>query len=283
MSRVAIITDSTANIPNELCSQYGIQVVPQVLIWGEETLLEEVDITASQFYERLKASDQLPTTSQATIAAFTKLFSPHVEAGTPILAILISTELSGTIQSAEQAKKEFPGAKIEIVDSRSASMELGFQALAAARAAEEGISFSEVVEIARKAKEHTGVMFVVDTLEYLHRGGRIGGASRLLGTALNLKPLLYVNNGRVESLENIRTKGKALIRLLDLIEERISKGGPPVRIAALHAACPEDGQQLLDRATQRFHPTEAIFSVVGPVVGTHVGPGTVGIAYSTGI
>ena len=160
---------------------------------------------------------------------------------------------------------------------------MGFQALAAARAAEEGISFSEVVEIARKAKEHTGVMFVVDTLEYLHRGGRIGGASRLLGTALNLKPLLYVNNGRVESLENNRTKGKALIRLLDLIEERISKGGPPVRIAALHAACPEDGQQLLDRATQRFHHTEAIFSVVGPVVGTHVGPGTVGIAYSTGI
>ena len=283
MSRVAIITDSTANIPNELCSRYRIQVVPQVLIWGEETLLDEVDITASQFYERLKASDQLPTTSQATIAAFVELFSPQVEAGTPILAILISTELSGTIQSAEQAKKEFPGAKIEIVDSRSASMELGFQALAAARAAEDGKSFSEIVEIARHAKEHTGVMFVVDTLEYLHRGGRIGGASRLLGTALNLKPLLYVNNGRVESLENIRTKGKALIRLLDLIEERISEGGKPIRIAALHAACPEDGQQLLDRATQRFRPTEAILSVVGPVVGTHVGPGTLGIAYCTGI
>ena len=283
MSEIAIITDSTSNIPAELCKQHGIQVVPQVLIWGEETLFEEVDITAAQFYERLQSSDQLPTTSQATIANFIEIFSPHVEAGRPIIAVLISNELSGTIDSATQAKKEFPDAAIEIVDSRSASMELGFQVLAAARAAEAGKSFHEVLEIAKRAKEHTGVMFVVDTLEYLHRGGRIGGASRLLGTALNLKPLLYVNNGRVEPLENIRTKGKALIRLLDLIEERISEGAPPVRIATLHAACPEEGQQLLKKAIQRFHPVEEIFSVVGPVVGTHVGPGTLGIAYCTGI
>jgi DegV family protein with EDD domain len=283
VSEIAIITDSTSNIPAELCKQYDIQVAPQVLIWGEETLFEEVDITADQFYEGLQSSDQLPTTSQATIASFIELFSPHVDAGKPIIAVLISNELSGTIDSAIQAKKEFPDASIEIVDSRSASMELGFQVLAAARAAQAGKPFHEVLEIAKRAKRHTGVMFVVDTLEYLHRGGRIGGASRLLGTALNLKPLLYVNNGRVEPLENIRTKGKALIRLLDLVEERISEGEPPIRIATLHAACPEDGQKLLERAVQRFHPVEEIFSVVGPVVGTHVGPGTLGIAYCTGI
>jgi DegV family protein with EDD domain len=283
VSEIAIITDSTSNIPFQLREQYGIEVVPQVLIWGEETQFDEVDITADQFYERLQTSKQLPKTSQATIASFIEFYTPHVEAGRPILAILISTELSGTIHSAMQAKKEFPDATIEIVDSRSASMELGFQVLAAARAAEAGKSFQEVLQIARSAKEHTGVMFVVDTLEYLHRGGRIGGASRLLGTALNLKPLLYVNNGRVEPLENVRTKNKALIRLLNLIEERISTGGSPVRIAALHAACPEEGQQLLDKALHRFHPVEGIFTVVGPVVGTHVGPGTMGIAYSTGI
>ncbi len=283
MFEIAIITDSTSNIPVELREQYGIQVVPQVLIWGEETLFEEVDISTDQFYERLQSSDQLPTTSQATIASFIEFFKPHVDAGRPILAILISNELSGTIHSATQAKNEFPGAVIEIVDSRSASMELGFQVLAAARAVEAGKSFEEVVEIANKAKEHTGVLFVVDTLEYLHRGGRIGGASRLLGTALNIKPLLYVSDGRVESLENVRTKGKALIRLLNIIEERVSAGEPPIRIAALHAACPEDGQQLLDKALQRFQPVEEILTVVGPVVGTHVGPGTLGIAYCTGI
>jgi DegV family protein with EDD domain len=283
VSEIAIITDSTSNIPVEFREQYGIQVIPQVLIWGEETLFDEVEISADQFYERLRSSGQLPKTSQATIANFIEFYEPHVQAGRPILAILISNELSGTIHSATQAKKEFPGATIEIVDSRSASMELGFQVLAAARAAEVGKSFNEVVEIAKKAKDHTGVMFVVDTLEYLHRGGRIGGASRLLGTALNIKPLLYVNSGRVEPLENVRTKGKALIRLLNLIEERISAGEPPIRIAALHAACPEDGQQLLEKALQRFQPAEGILTVVGPVVGTHVGPGTLGIAYCTGL
>ncbi|OGO17052.1 MAG: hypothetical protein A2Z14_09075, partial [Chloroflexi bacterium RBG_16_48_8] len=208
MPEIAIITDSTSNIPARLCKQYGIQVVPQMLIWGEETLFDEVDITPDQFYERLKSSDELPTTSQATIATFIELFAPHVEMGSQILSILISNELSGTIQSATQAKKEFPNATIEIIDSRSASMELGFQVLAAARAAEAGKSFAEVVEITKRARDNTGVMFVVDTLEYLHRGGRIGGASRLLGTALSLKPLLYVNDGRVEPLENVRTKGK---------------------------------------------------------------------------
>lgn len=282
MSEIAIITDSTSNIPVELCKQYGIQVMPQVLIWGGETLLDEVDITADQFYERLQSSDELPTTSQATIASFIEHFKPHVEQGRPILAILISAELSGTIQSATQAKKEFPDAAIEIVDSRSASMEIGFQVLAAARAAEVGKSFSEVVQIAREAKNNTGVMFVVDTLEYLHRGGRIGGASRFVGTALSLKPLLYINNGRVENLENVRTKKKAVRRLLDLVEEHVS-GKEPVRIAALHAASPLEGQDLLEKALQRIQTVESILTDVSPVVGTHVGPGTVGIAYCSGI
>jgi DegV family protein with EDD domain len=282
MTDIAIITDSTSNIPVELCEQYGIQVMPQVLIWAGETLLDEVDITADQFYERLQSSNELPTTSQATIASFIEHFKPHVEQGRSILAILVSSVLSGTIQSATQAKKEFPGATIEIVDSRSASMELGFQVLAAARAAEDGIPFPEVVQIAREAKDNTGVMFVVDTLEYLHRGGRIGGASRFVGTALSLKPLLYVNNGRVEHLENVRTKKKAVRRLLDLIEERVS-GKESVRIAALHAASPMEVQELLEKTLQRIQTVENVFTVVGPVVGTHVGPGTVGIAYCTGI
>ena len=283
MSDIAIITDSTSNIPLELCEEYGIQVVPQVLIWGEETLFEDVDITADQFYERLQSSEALPTTSQATIAGFIELFTKPVEEGKAILAILISDELSGTIQSATQAKKEFPDARIEIIDSRSASMELGFQALAAARAVKAGKSFEEVIQTAKLAKENTGVMFVVDTLEYLHRGGRIGGASRLLGTALNLKPLLYVHNGRVEPLENVRTKRKAVSRMIHLIEENVLSGEPPYRIAALHAASPVEGQELLDMAMERIKPVEGILTVVGPVVGTHVGPGTVGIAYCTGI
>jgi DegV family protein with EDD domain len=282
MPEIAIITDSTANIPQSLCEQHHIQVAPQVLIWGEETLYDDVDITANEFYDRLQSSDGIPTTSQATAACFIELFDPHVRKGTPILAILISDELSGTIQSAIQAKGEFPQAKIEIIDSRSTAMALGFQALAAARAAEGGKSFQEVLQIAENARQNTGVVFVVDTLEYLHRGGRIGGAARLLGTALSLKPLLHVQGGRVEPLEKVRTKVKASNRMLDVIEERISGKGL-VRISALHAASPDEGAALLEEANQRFNPVESILTVVGPVLGTHAGPGTVGIAYCTGV
>ena len=159
-------------------------------------------------------------------------------------------------------------------------MELGFQALATARAAEDGKSFEEIVAIARDANNHTGVFFVVDTLEYLHRGGRIGGASRLIGTALNMKPLLHIADGRVESFEKVRTKKKAIARMLDVIEELIN-GKPNLRIAALHAAAEEEAIELLEAAKKRFNPIEALVTEVSPVVGTHVGPGTVGLAFST--
>ncbi len=280
MTEIALITDSTANIPQNLVDQYGIQVVPQVLIWDGETLLDEVDIGPTEFYARLSTSKTLPTTSQASAASFKEIFAPHVERGVPILAILISAELSGTTQSAEQAKAEFPSARIEIIDSRSTAMAMGFQVLAAARAAQAGESFAEVVKVAKAAQERTGVIFAVDTLEYLHRGGRIGGAARLLGTALNLKPLLHVNNGRVEPLEKVRTKAKAHARLVELIAARVD-GRPKVRVAALHAAAPQDAENLLQRTVERVQPEEALITVVGPVLGTHVGPGTVGIAFCT--
>jgi DegV family protein with EDD domain len=279
MSNTAIITDSLASIPPDLLKKYNIETALQILIWGEETLLDGVDITAKQFYERLATADVMPTTSQATVGAFVKLFDPHVAKGTPILAILVSDELSGTIQSAETAKGEFPDATIEIVDSKAVSMAQGYQVLAAARAASEGKSFDEVVELARRAADHVGVLFVVDTLEFLHRGGRIGGAKKLLGTALSLKPVLQLQNGAVEPLENVRTKSKAKARILDLVEERLD-GKSRVRLAALHANAEDEAQALLESMLQRCDAVETHMTLVSPVIGTHAGPGTVGIAYS---
>ena len=136
--------------------------------------------------------------------------------------------------------------------------------------------------MARRAKEHTGVLFVVDTLEFLHRGGRIGGATRLVGTALNLKPLLEVLHGRVEPIERVRTKTKACARLLEVIGERVN-GRTPLRIAAIHASAEEEARALLQDAAERFHPVETTLSVASPVVGTHAGPGTVGLAYCAGL
>ena len=279
MSRTVIITDSTAYIPDDLVKKYGIIVAPQILLWGEDTFLDGVNISPSEFYTRLQSTDVMPTSSQVTIPYFIEKFKPLVEEGANILAILISDKLSGTIQSAVQAKKEFPGATIEIVNSESTAMELGFQVLAAARALEAGKPFNEVLALAQNAKNHTGIYFAVDTLEFLHRGGRIGGASKLLGTALNLKPLLAVVEGRVESIEKVRTKSKAYARLLDVLAEDI-EGKPNLRLATLHAAAEEDARALLAQAEERFNPIETIVAEVSPVVGTHAGPGTCGLAYS---
>lgn len=280
MSKIALVTDSTAYIPKKLVDQYELYVAPQISIWGEESYLDGIDIQPADFYKRLSTAKVLPTTSQATVAYFHKIFEPLVAENRPILAILISDLLSGTIQSATQAKEMFPGATIEIVNSKSAAMELGFQVLAAARAAEAGKSFEEVVSFAEKAKNHTGVYFVVDTLEFLHRGGRIGGAQRLIGTALSMKPILNVVDGRIESFESVRTKKKAFARLLEVVEERVA-GKANIRIASLHAAAEEDARFLLEEASKRLNPIEQIMSEVSPAVGTHVGPGTVGLAYST--
>lgn len=278
MSKTAIVTDSTSTLPEEFIRQYDIKVAPQIVIWDEKTLQDGIDITPAQFYERLKTSPTMPTTSQATVQAFRQIFQPLVSAGRPIVAVLISEKLSGTVQSALQAKQDFPGAQIEVIDSGHAGMSLGFQALMTARQAEAGKAFDEVVAYARKAKDHTGIMLVVDTLEFLHRGGRIGGASRFLGTALNMKPLLHVVDGRIEALERIRTKPKAFARMLDLLGEKV-QGHSNVRIATMHAAAAEDAARVLEDAVSRYHPIETTISWATPAIGTHTGPGTMAVGY----
>ncbi|HMK07883.1 MAG TPA: DegV family protein [Anaerolineales bacterium] len=278
MAPIALVTDSTSTIPADLVAKYGIFVGPQVVIWDGQSLEDGVDIMPDAFYTRLKTSPTMPTTSQVTVASFHKIFQPLVAAGRDIIALLISTKLSGSIQSAEQAKQDFPGARIEIIDSMHAAMSLGFQVLMTARQIEAGRPFQEVVAYARSAKDHVGIMFVVDTLEFLHRGGRIGGATRLLGTALNMKPLLFVDNGRIEPLERVRTKAKARARMLDLLGEKV-KGHERVRIATLHAAAEEEANAVLAEARARFSPVESMVCWASPAIGTHVGPGIVGVAY----
>jgi DegV family protein with EDD domain len=278
MPGIQIVTDSTGYIPADLVHKYSIQVAPQILIWGDETLRDGIDILPDAFYERLKTASVMPTTSQATVADFQEFFQKAAAQGRPVLAILLSSKLSGTISSAIQAKELVPQAQVEIIDSYATSMAMGYQVLAAARAAESGKGFADVVAVARDAVSKTGVVFVVDTLEFLHRGGRIGGASKLLGTALNLKPVLELRDGRLEPVEKIRTKTKAVSRMLDIVEERV-KGKANVRLATIHAAARDEAQTLLDEAVARLRPVEAFVVEASPVVGTHAGPGTVGLAY----
>lgn len=281
MSKIAFVTDSTSYLPIEYSKKYNITVTPQVLIWGEETFRDGVDIQPEQFYTRLKSAKSMPTTSQVPIVTMQSAFQGFVDQGMEVLGIFISSKLSGTLQSAIQAKEMMgsAGEKVTLIDSHSTAMALGFQVLAAARAAEAGASMKECAAMAEKAHERSGVFFAVDTLEFLHRGGRIGGAQRFIGSALNLKPILAVQNGKVEGVERIRTKSKAHDRVLELVTEQ-TKGKSNIRLATIHANAVEDAKMLLERASSVLGPVETILTEVSPVVGTHAGPGTVGLCYS---
>ena len=282
MSKVALVTDSTAYIPKDLVEEYHISVAPQVLIWGQETFRDGVDITPEAFYTRLKKATIMPTTSQVNIASFEQIFQQLLDESCDILAILLSNHLSKTIDSALQAREMFPSAPIEIVDSLTTAMAMGFQVLSVARLAQQGANLAECKALAEKATAYTGVVFAVDTLEFLHRGGRIGGGQRFLGSALNIKPILEVRHGRVEAVERVRTRKKSLIRLVEMIGERIA-GRQPVRLAALHANAANEAFEMLEMAKERYHPVETVFSEVSPVVGTHAGPGTLGLVYMAGM
>lgn len=279
--KIAIVTDSTAYIPQQLINQYDIHVAPQVLIWGNETFQDGVDILPTEFYARLKTAKVMPSTSQATPGTFHRIYSKLIEQDYDILTILLAATLSGTISSAVQAKEMLPGANIEIIDSLTTAMALGFQVLEAAKAAQAGATLADCTNLAKRAQQHTGVVFAVDTLEFLHRGGRIGGANRFLGTALNIKPILEVVNGRVEAIERVRTRKKSLTRLVELVEERIA-GRSPVYLATLHANAASEAEELLNEASARVNPSQKIFSEVSPVIGTHAGPGTLGLAFMAG-
>jgi DegV family protein with EDD domain len=282
MGKTVVVSDSTGYIPSALLIKHGIRTVPLSVVWGNEVLKDGVDILPPQFYARLKTAKVMPSTSQPSPDEFKKVFAPIIDAGDSILAVLISSKLSGTVDSAVQAQAMFPKGRIEIIDTLTTAMALGFCTLAAARAVQEGAEMVEAAAAARRAMGCSGEIFVVDTLEFLHRGGRIGGASAFIGTALNMKPLLTVQDGKVEALDKVRTKKKATERMLDIIEQRIGSNRP-VRIATLQAAAEAEAKELLETAKKRFNAEEAVFSEVSPVIGTHVGPGTVGLAWCAGV
>jgi DegV family protein with EDD domain len=283
MPKIALVTDSTSSMPQELVDKYGIIVAPQVLIWGNETFEDGVDIMPNEFYQRLSKASVMPSTSQVTVPKFLEIYQKLLAQDYQILNIVISSKLSGTVNSAEQAKAMLPqGAPVEIVDSNSTAMAMGFHLLAVARAIEQGASLADCVALAYKAQEHTGVYFAVDTLEFLHRGGRIGGATRFLGTALNIKPILELRGGQVEPAEQVRTRHKSLSRIIELVSKQIGNR-TPVHLASLHANAPADAVFVLDKASELLNPVERYCSEVSPVIGANAGPGVVGLVYMAGM
>lgn len=284
MSKVAIVTDSTSYIPRDLRSKYPITIVPQVVIWEGQTYEDDVTITPEELYTRLRTAKTMPSTSQVSVVNMHNAYSNLLEQGYDVLGIFLSQKLSGTWQSAQLAKEELKAGKerVDFVDSETTAMALGFIAMHVAKAAMDGASLAECKALAEKARQHVGIYLTVDTLEFLHRGGRIGGAQRFLGTALNLKPILTVEGGRVEPVERVRTRGKALDRLVELVAEKCA-GKSPVRMATLHADSAADAQVMLDKITPMVHPVESVFATISPAVGANTGPGTVGLAWMAGL
>lgn len=276
--KIVVVTDSTAYIPDTARGELNIPIIPLWLIWGDERFRDGVDIDPPTFYRRLRESRSFPTTSQPSVGEFVEFFERVGREADAIVGAFISSKLSGTVPSAEAAKEQLPGMTIRIVDSLSTSMGLGFTTLAAARAAAAGKSLDEVVAAAEDVRDRMNVLFAVDTLEYLHRGGRIGGAKRFLGTALNIKPLLHLEKGGVEPLVQIRTKRKAIARMLDIVSVRL--GDKPIaEVCILDVDAPEEGDALAQQVEERFGISPVHRTTVSPVIGAHVGPGTVGICF----
>jgi DegV family protein with EDD domain len=283
MPKVSIVTDSTAYLPEAIIRQYNITVLPLSIIWDGTSYRDGVDIQPAEFYERLQGSSTLPTTSQITAPAFQSAFSALLETGDEVLGIFLSSLFSGTYEAALQGRAALPsgGDKVAVVDSRLTTMAMALPVIVAARAAAAGESLAHCTQVAEQARDQSGVLFVPETLEFLRRGGRIGGAQALLGTVLNIKPVLGMRDGRIEAIEKIRTKTAALSRVVEIIAERI-KGRTPVRLGASHAAAEADASILLAAACDALHPIETFCQPLSPVIGAHVGPGTVSLAYMTG-
>lgn len=281
MNKVAILTDSSAYLPKSFCEELEIGVVPLSVNFEGNTYLDGVDISATDLYTRLLTASTIPTTSQATVQQFVDAFRELRKQGKEIFYMGISSGISGTMESAYQAVKEFPGEPIEVMDTRLVSMALSFMVLTVARAAKAGATLAECKALAEATYPKIGVYFTVDTLTYLHKGGRINSAKRLLGSALNLKPLMEIREGKIELVESVISRKKAIARMLQLVEKQVGDT-KPVRVSVFHALCEQEALELQAMAEERFRPVENILSEVSPVIGSHTGPRTISIAFMAG-
>jgi DegV family protein with EDD domain len=277
MSKIAILTDSTANIPSDWIKQYNIQVIPLKIQWENETYLDGVDLTPNEFYQRLSSSKSLPTTSQPSIQDFLQAYEALADQADAIIVPLISSGISGTVTSAQAAASEFSRIPVEVIDTHITSMGQVLITLAIARAIAQGKNLQEVTQIGMGIIHKLQTYFAVDSLEFLQRGGRINQASRFLGSALRIHPILYFNSeGKIDALERVRTKKKAFQRLITLVEENTS--GKPVHIGITHANAAQDVEEFSAEVSHRLDCREIFTVELSPVIGTHIGPGTIGIS-----
>jgi DegV family protein with EDD domain len=272
---VKIVTDSTGYLPAELQAELDIKVVPLNVHFGEQTFQDGVDLTNDEFYTMLAGAPELPTTSQPSPGQFRDVFSELAEAGHEVICLTISSKMSGTYLSAVEASRMLPDARIVVIDTLFVAGALGMMTLTAARMAAEGFSIDQIVDRMEQMQQDIRIHFLVDTLEYLQKGGRIGTASALIGTLLKVKPILTVRDGIVQPLDKVRSTRKAIARLVDELSSSVAPD-QPVEVIVMNARSPEIAEQIEAGLRQNMRCEKVIWAEIGAVVGTHAGPSVVG-------
>lgn len=275
--KTAVVTDSTAYIPKELREKWNIHMIPLSVIFENETYREEIDISAEAFCEEVKQRD-LPTTSMPPIGEFVELFEKLANEYDEVVSIHLSSGISGTFQGAVSAGEMVEGIKVFVFDSEVSAMPQGFYALEAAKMAEQGRSGEEIIARLNEVKKSAKAYFMVDDLSHLQRGGRLSSAQALIGSLLQVKPLLHFEDKKIVPFEKVRTRKKALNRVVELLAEDAGSG-EEYRAVVIHANREEEAKEWKSELEAQFPNVEFMLSYFGPVIGTHLGEGSMGMGW----
>ena len=275
--KLAIVTDSVSDISPKIAKELDIKVVPLTVIFGTEQFLDGIELSNAEFFKKLETNPNHPSTSQPSPEAFVKTYEKLLKEGYEILSVHVSAKLSGTINSAEQAIKAIDTNKIKIIDTGSASMAQGLVAMSAARAAKNAKSLDELADIAESTAKKTTVFVAMDTMEFLKRGGRIGKARAMLGSILNIKPIITTNDGEIVPHSRARTIKKAISSMINDMGEK----DQIIEVAVLHSTTPDLAKDVMTQINAQNLNNAGTITEIGPVVGTHAGPGCLAIAFTT--
>lgn len=274
--KIGIVTDSTSDLPPELVSKYDIEIIPLHVSMDNQNYRDGIDLTPTQFYQKLKGSGSVPMTSQPSPGAFVECYRALLEKVDAILSIHLTEALSGTVRTARMAREILPEANIKVIDSHSTTMGLGGIVLEAARAAKRGIRIDEVSKLVEGLCEKVHFLVTLDTLEYIRKGGRVSTLQAFLGSILQIKPILRVAHGKVELFERVRTRREAIERMLQEFRSQIAVETEGI-IAVMHTAADEEAEKIRTILKETFGHAEIILGQAGPVLGTHVGPGAIAL------
>lgn len=278
MAKIKIVADSLSDVPKRLEEELDIEILPLTVIFPEGEYKDGKNLSPQEFYDKLKASTELPRTSQITPMVFEEAFERILKDYDEILYIGGSSRASGTYQSSTIAKANFPDAKIETFDSMALSFGIGMMVVEAAKMAKNGKTMEEILQFLKEDKDNVDYIFTVDTLEYLQKGGRISSTKAAIGTLLNIKPVLTVKDGLVEAVDQVRGKKKIIEKMISIAKENGSDLQNQI-MAIAHASNPELAEKLREEVTAQLNPKEIIMTEMGPSIGTHAGPGTVALFF----